>query len=572
MKFDEIVQMLGEFGTYQKRIYFLLCLACLACGSQIMISVFTQGVPRHRCAIPGMINDTYAIQSNEHFAILNQSLPWDNDVGEEGDWSECQVRGNHDETGEEMLKECSSWVYEDTLYKSTIVKQFNLVCDKKMSRSHATMILMGGLLLGAFGTGIIADIVGRKYCLMAMVALNAGSSIGVAYADSFILYVFLRFLTGIAISGLFLSIFVLGMELVGPSKRMFVGIVVEVFWAIGVMILGGIAYFVRDWANLQMACSFPILLLLGLWWFIPESPRWLLARGRDAEAEDIIRHAAKVNGVKMPEKIFDTKTFDEAERQEKLSHAFTSPRFMFRLVILCYNWLVSAMVFYGLSLNAGNLAGNLFLNFQLLHVVEIFAYAMCLLLLNKIGRKKMHIACMVIGGGACLCTVFVQLYASESLQWINIVLALVGKCGAAAAFAIIYVYSAELFPTLLRNSLMGVTCLFARAGGMLSPYVADLNTFVDGQFGQALPLIVFGGSTVAGGLLCFFLPETLNTNLPETLEDATNFGRPPPQSPTRRRQGERILSEKTEFHVDSSCKEHEPLTASKLDMAPESVV
>ena len=54
---------------------------------------------------------------------------------------------------------------------------------------------------------------------------------------------------------------------------------------------------------------------------------------------------------------------------------------------------------------------------------------------------------------------------AEVQVWLTIVLALLGKLGAAAAFAIIYVYSAELFPTLLRNSLMGVTCLFARLGG-----------------------------------------------------------------------------------------------------------
>ena len=62
----------------------------------------------------------------------------------------------------------------------------------------------------------------------------------------------------------------------------------------------------------------------------------------------------------------------------------------------------------------------------------------------------------------------------EVQVWLTIVLALLGKLGAAAAFAVIYVYSAELFPTLLRNSLMGVTCLFARFGGMISPYIADL--------------------------------------------------------------------------------------------------
>ena len=56
------------------------------------------------------------------------------------------------------------------------------------------------------------------------------------------------------------------MELVGPKKRMFVGIVVEMFWSVGVMLLGGIAYAVRDWDKLQMIMSFPILLLLSYWW------------------------------------------------------------------------------------------------------------------------------------------------------------------------------------------------------------------------------------------------------------------------------------------------------------------
>jgi len=526
MKFDEIVQSLGEFGVYQKRVFFLLCIASMSCGIQIMISVFTLGIPQHRCVIPGYPNDTsYHAVNSAHQALLNTSLAWDPDLGESGAWAQCDVTEVDEVTGDRTPGQCSQWVYDTSVFSSTVVSKFDLVCGKKRFIAMTRMILMGGLVVGAVSTGVLADWIGRKSALMVMVLLHGVSSILVAWADSLLLYIVIRFITGVSISGLFLAVFVLGMELVGPSKRMFVGIVVEVFWALGVMILGLVAYFIRDWHYLQMTVSFPILLLSCYWWFIPESPRWLLARGRDGEAEEIIRHAAKVNGSVLPEKLFDNKTFDEVYQREKLSHAFTSPRFIIRLTIICYCWLVCAMVFYGLSLNAGKLAGDIYVNFELMGLMEMAAYGLCLLLLNRVGRKPMQIACMVVGGGACLSTIFVVVFADKSLEWINIVLSLLGKFGASAAFAIIFVYSAELFPTILRNSLMGVSCLFARVGGMISPFIADLNNEMDGSFGKALPLIVFGASTVAGGILCLWLPETLNKHLPETLEDATNFGR-----------------------------------------------
>ncbi|KAH3852053.1 hypothetical protein DPMN_094548 [Dreissena polymorpha] len=71
------------------------------------------------------------------------------------------------------------------------------------------------------------------------------------------------------------------------------------------------------------------------------------------------------------------------------------------------------MAYYGLSLNTGNLGGNFFLNFTLSGLVEIPAYTLCILLLDKIGRKWLHFCCMVFGGIACISTVFTSLYAGE---------------------------------------------------------------------------------------------------------------------------------------------------------------
>ena len=46
-----------------------------------------------------------------------------------------------------------------------------------------------------------------------------------------------------------------------------------------------------------------------------------------------------------------------------------------------------------------------------------------------------------------------------------------------------------------------------------------------GDWGVVLPLLIFGGLSVAAGLLVLFLPETSHAILPDTVEDAKNFGR-----------------------------------------------
>ena len=71
------------------------------------------------------------------------------------------------------------------------------------------------------------------------------------------------------------------------------------------------------------------------------------------------------------------------------------------------------MVYYGLSLNSGNLAGDFYLNFFLTGLVEFPAHTLCLVLLDRTGRKKLLCACMVLGGLACICTIFTVLYVEK---------------------------------------------------------------------------------------------------------------------------------------------------------------
>ena len=79
-----------------------------------------------------------------------------------------------------------------------------------------------------------------------------------------------------------------------------------------------------------------------------------------------------------------------------------------------------------------------------------------------------------------------------------------------AVFQLIYLYTAELFPTLIRNTAFGFSSIASGIGGVGAPFVIGL--------GGIIPLIVMGGLAIIGGLTGIFLPETIGLPLPHSLE------------------------------------------------------
>ncbi|XP_060072913.1 organic cation transporter protein-like [Ylistrum balloti] len=522
-KFEQVLGTIGEFGLYQKFVFLLLCLAYVTAAFHMLISVFLLGIPNHRCAIPGYPNDTYAIQSSYHEALVNRHVPTSTD--ETLKYVQCNLydRSYDGDDNSTDLKACSSWVYDKSVFINTFTSEHDIVCEDKFKTSHAQTIFFGGVFVGAIGFGSLSDIIGRKKTLYISLLLLLGTTLGVAWAPDFVTFCVLRFLVGASCAGMFMTAFVISMEMVGPSKRMWAGIVIEYFSALGLVILGGVGYAFRQWKYTEVACSAPIAFFLLYWWLIPESPRWLVSQSKIDEANKIIKKAAKVNKVTIPENILTADSNDEAEAG-RLWHLFTSRVLLIRTLIIFFNWAVVSMVYYGFSLNTGNLGGDFYLNFLLSGLVEFPAYTLCLLLLDRVGRRLLHASCMIVGGVACIITLFPMIFADQSLQPITVTLAMLGKVGVTAAYAVIYVWSAELYPTVVRTVGMGASSSCARIGGMISPYIADLNKVIDGNLGRAVPLVVFGTMSVGAGILSLWLPETNKRDLPETLEDSKRFG------------------------------------------------
>ena len=100
-------------------------------------------------------------------------------------------------------------------------------------------------------------------------------------------------------------------------------------------------------------------------------------------------------------------------------------------------------------------------------------------------------------------------------SFLKIFLSLLGKFGASASFAIVYVYTAELFPTVIRNQAVGTCSLVARIGGITSLLLDLLRVYW-----LPAPVFIMGVVATCAGALAIFFPETLGEKLPETKEEA----------------------------------------------------
>ena len=101
---------------------------------------------------------------------------------------------------------------------------------------------------------------------------------------------------------------------------------------------------------------------------------------------------------------------------------------------------------------------------------------------------------------------------------IRLVFSLVGKFGSAAAFSIVFLYTAELFPTSMRNSAVGMCSTLARFGGILAPTIKEL-----GYSQPKLPFLIFGIATLIGGMAAYLLPETKGKKLPDSVQEAVKM-------------------------------------------------
>ncbi|KAJ8372680.1 hypothetical protein AAFF_G00280090 [Aldrovandia affinis] len=469
MDLEEALQVVGEFGTYQKRMVTVLILLQVYMAFQAMLIVLVGAVP------------DYQIDKGVH------------------------PSAGHDD----IIKHLT--ITEDI---TSIVTEWSLVKDQAYKVNLAGSLFFAGVLIGNVLFGPLSDKIGRKPVFLTALFFEVLFGYATAFAPSYEVFALSRMLVGMMNGGMALVCFVLTQEYVGKSYWAMTGTLTNMTFAVGIALFAALGYYLRQWRTLATVANSPGVLFFLLCVNLPESPRWLYSRGRTEQAERVLLYMAQRNGNgRVLVKLKKCSTRSGAPSTGLLD-LVTHPILRRRTVVLMFVWYACSLVYYGLTLNASGETGNRYVTVAMYGLVELPAYPLCIYFINKqwAGRRKTMAVFLALAGFSCLLTMLIPV---TSASWFNgTTLALLGKLMVSAAFNIVYVYTSELYPTVIRNAGLGVCSMSCRFGGILAPFVPSMKALH-----HSMPFMVFGLSGISAGCLSLLLPETLNKPVAETLEE-----------------------------------------------------
>lgn len=432
---------------------------------------------------------------------------------------QCYYRANESET----LYECTQWKFDKSFYQRTFTEEYSLVCTRTFLVSVANSLQHVGDAVGSLFLGHLADLFGRRPIILFAAFCGIVASLLSQFAPTFAFILIGKVLYGASSMGMISAGYVLLMEITEVQKRGAVGVGIQIGWVSFYIALPGISWLLRNsnylqWVLTMSNCFLPVLIFT-----VPESPRWLLLKGKQKQAAKVIESALKRNGktIKELEKIVNElsskmKKTEEQKNSNSILDLFRTPSLRRRTFILYFYWFVNGFVYYGISQNAGIFGSTYYLNFFLFGVVEIPAFIVLYFVLQRWKRKWPLGLLMASAGVFCMLVGIVP----NNMHWVMVTLIVLGKFCIACSFVMSYTYTTEAFPTAVRGIGLGSCSMFSRIAAVLAPFATE----IDHVIGLQGVMAIFGCLGLIAGALVYWLPETKGTILLDTLKQAEGLG------------------------------------------------
>uniref|UniRef100_A0A183F3B9 MFS domain-containing protein n=1 Tax=Heligmosomoides polygyrus TaxID=6339 RepID=A0A183F3B9_HELPZ len=286
-------------------------------------------------------------------------------------------------------------------------------------------------------------------------------------------------------------------------------------WVVGYSVVALLAYISSTWREMMVwGAGSTLIFTLWCWRFVPETLHFLVSRRRAKSINEWLSDSDFT-----PSHLSDISTLlqhpGDSHTSEKSSffHELRMHKiFIVYCLIQLYLWTCDNFIYFGLSLYSTQLAGNRYANYLLMGFVELPAYILAPMSLEKCGRR------LVVSGTHLLAAVcFIIPVFSRDDSWLSLTCWLVGKFAISCSFMSLFVYASEVFPTPIRNVSVGLCSVLSRGGAIAAPYIRLL-----GAISPTSPMFLLASISFLASVVTCLLPETHRKPLPASIRQTTH--------------------------------------------------
>ena len=361
-----------------------------------------------------------------------------------------------------------------------------------------------GVLVGALSAGVVGDRIGRRKVMLVNLAWFSVGMAVTATTESLQTFGIFRFLTGVGVGALVATVGALVAEFAPPGQRNRYNAIVYSGIPAGGVLAALVALGLADtigWRGLFWVGALPIVVLLPLAVRnLPESPKWLVARGRLAEAERVSARTGLP--VPAPEPVVpDRVGFPALATRDYALPTFLLGMMSFAGLLLTYGlntWLPQIMGEQGygkqyslaflLILNLGAIVGGLLASFAA----------------DRVGAKRVVASTFVL---ASITLALLPLHLPSALLFAAVALAGVGTIGTQV---LIYGLVSNYYPTTARAAGVAWCAGFGRLGGIVGPIVGGV--LVGAGVGGSTAFQLFAAVSLVGALVTSLVPRSRHTD------------------------------------------------------------
>jgi SP family arabinose:H+ symporter-like MFS transporter len=383
--------------------------------------------------------------------------------------------------------------------------------------------LLFGCIAGVFLAGKAGDHFGRKKVLMAAALLFFISAVGSAAAHSLVFFVTARVLGGIAVGVASILSPMYIAELAPAKYRGTLVSLNQLAIVIGILIAFFSNYLLVDtgennWRWMLLVMAAPAILLFFSLFLVPESPRWLVARGRNNDAlQVLVKTSGKEFAASELNEIEKTLNNQEESTFRDLLAPKIKPLLFIGIILAVFQQItgINTIMYYAPKIfaNVGQSNDSALLQTILIGGTNLVFTLVAMVLIDRFGRKLL----IVIGstGMMLMLAGLSALYFTNQTSGIMVLVFILGYCAffAASLGPALWVVAAELFPNRLRSKGMSVA--------IVSLWIAC--TIVSIAFPVMLEKLSGGITFLIFALICLanllyvlkYVPETKGKTLEE---------------------------------------------------------